>query len=493
MKKLKTAEQAVLTAVGQLGHGNVHQLAEAAGYARSTVDKAIKALAEAQMIVEYDTGADPAEGVPTQWQLAENDASAPIGTDADTAADEVADIDTDADEPVPDNDDTIGDIEPATDDQTEGVGLDGEGESGSEGSDSEDEFGNDHDDATGTDDFDDDEQDDGDDADGDAAPVRRPGNRRVMQIAGALVGYPDGATAEELSGDTGIPDPALNRLLAAMVSGGAAVVVATDDEDAPPRWKSGTTRAADIDPDPVIVRPRCEVCQRTFPADWTPPAADSEADRDRKAPDSKVLMLAGSMVSYQDGVSATQLVDDTRLTPQMVAQLLEAMQTAGVAERVTTGGADGQPSQRLWVLKPGPLNTVDPEPKCPGCRRPRPGVRSSSRNTPAGTRRPDALPRGVLREATLRFILARPGIVLSPGAIAAALTVELNRDAVSPGAVKDNCAYLAHEGKILEVSSAPWLFSTLADEAQDTVDAEDVQADEAAASTVGGEDQDGVA
>jgi hypothetical protein len=312
-----------------------------------------------------------------------------------------------------------------------------------------------------------------------------------MQIAGALVGYPDGATAEELTGDTGIPDPALNRLLAAMVSGGAAVLAATD-EGAPVRWKSGTARAADIDPDPVIVRPRCEVCQRPFPADWTPPAADSETDRGRKAPDSKVLMLAGSMVSYPDGVSATQLVDDTRLTPQMVAQLLEAMQTAGVAERVTTGGAEGQPSQRLWVLKPGPLNAVDPEPKCSGCRRPRPGVRSS-RATPVGTRRPDALPRGVLREATLRFILARPGIVLSPGAIAAALTVELNRDAVSPGAVKDNCTYLAGEGKILQVSSAPWLFSTLADTAKDADDTDAAQADEAAAGGVGSENQGGVA
>jgi hypothetical protein len=391
VKPLKTAEQAVLTAVGQLGHGNVHQLVEASGYARSTVDKALKVLSGASLIVEYDTGAEPAEGAPTQWQLADDDASAPIGTDADNA-DDAADED-DGDEDV--------------------VGTRERAESAS-----------------------------------------RPKNRRVMQIAGALVAYPNGATMQDLTEDTDIPMPALDRLLTAMVTGGAAVLI---DDTRPRRWKSGTTHAADIDPFPVT--PRCEQCTRTLPAGWTPPAASTEGEG-RAAPDPKVLMLAGAMFPYGDGgASASALANDSRLAQELVARLLSAMETAGVAARVITDDGDGeQTGEPLWVLNPGPLHTVDPEPKCTGCGRPRPGSRSSGK-TPAGTRRADALGRNVLRDATLRFLIERPGVVLAPGAIAAALATELGRDVVSPGAVKNNCEGFANEGKITLVSSKPWLFA----------------------------------
>ncbi|MBL6280280.1 MarR family transcriptional regulator [Micromonospora fiedleri] len=67
---LTPATQAVLDALTELGQGNVHELADKAGKARSTTDKAIKTLADAGLIAEVDTDADPAEGTPTRWTLA---------------------------------------------------------------------------------------------------------------------------------------------------------------------------------------------------------------------------------------------------------------------------------------------------------------------------------------------------------------------------------------------------------------------------------------
>ncbi|HEX8345355.1 MAG TPA: helix-turn-helix domain-containing protein, partial [Actinoplanes sp.] len=68
---LTPATQAVLTALAEIGEGNVHDLSEKSGKARSTTDKAIRTLADAGLIVEVDTGADPAEGTPTRWTLSE--------------------------------------------------------------------------------------------------------------------------------------------------------------------------------------------------------------------------------------------------------------------------------------------------------------------------------------------------------------------------------------------------------------------------------------
>lgn len=67
---LTPATQAVLDALTALGQGNVHELADRSGKARSTTDKAIKTLADAGVIVAVDTDADSAEGTPTQWTLA---------------------------------------------------------------------------------------------------------------------------------------------------------------------------------------------------------------------------------------------------------------------------------------------------------------------------------------------------------------------------------------------------------------------------------------
>lgn len=61
---LTPATQAVLDALTDLGQGDVHELADKSGKARSTTDKAIKTLADAGVIVAVDPDADPAEGTP---------------------------------------------------------------------------------------------------------------------------------------------------------------------------------------------------------------------------------------------------------------------------------------------------------------------------------------------------------------------------------------------------------------------------------------------
>ena len=65
---LTPAVKAVLDALTELGEGNVHEIAERSGKARSTVDKALRQLADAGLIVEVDRGDDAAEGTPTRWQ-----------------------------------------------------------------------------------------------------------------------------------------------------------------------------------------------------------------------------------------------------------------------------------------------------------------------------------------------------------------------------------------------------------------------------------------
>ena len=67
---LTPATQAVLDAVTDLGEGNVHELAEKSGKARSTTDQALKTLADAGLIVPVNTDTDQDEGTPTRWALA---------------------------------------------------------------------------------------------------------------------------------------------------------------------------------------------------------------------------------------------------------------------------------------------------------------------------------------------------------------------------------------------------------------------------------------
>ena len=103
IQSLTPATQAVLKALVELGQGNVHELAEKSGKARSTTDKAIRTLSEAGLIVEVDLGADAAEGTPARWTLSD-DAAAALDS-ADLSDENGAGLDEADDGPDSDPDD----------------------------------------------------------------------------------------------------------------------------------------------------------------------------------------------------------------------------------------------------------------------------------------------------------------------------------------------------------------------------------------------------
>ncbi|GAB3864152.1 hypothetical protein GCM10029963_74060 [Micromonospora andamanensis] len=254
---LTPATQAVLDALTELGQGNVHELADKAGKARSTTDKAIKTLADAGLIAAVDTDADPAEGTPTRWTPATPteatdaapDDAADLGGEHPANPDETAHLDgTDLDNP--DGEPDTGDTEPA--DQT-GNEINGDEDADNEPDDTADET--DRDDASneGPDD-----EDSGADDEGRTVAVvqpTRPGDRKVMAIKGVLADYgDDGATLDLIVAESGIGHVTAARLLTAMEQADAARRL----PGLPQRWIPGPTKASEVDPNPEP--PRCPLC-----------------------------------------------------------------------------------------------------------------------------------------------------------------------------------------------------------------------------------------
>ncbi|MGW5666420.1 MarR family transcriptional regulator [Micromonospora sp. NPDC003776] len=242
---LTPATQAVLDALTDLGQGNVHELAGKSGKARSTTDKAIKTLADAGLVVAVDTGADSAEGTPTQWTLATPTREAVpevVDHDGHTAgADETEQLTDPEPDDAADEPDT-GDTEPADD-----PGNDGAGEE--------------------TDDAETDRVDIGDKVsndNGEGRPVTvvqatRPGDRKVMAIKGVLADYgDDGATLDVIVAESGIGHVTAARLLTAMGQADAA----RRRPDLPERWIAGPTKASDVDPN--LQPPRCPLCAQVL-------------------------------------------------------------------------------------------------------------------------------------------------------------------------------------------------------------------------------------
>jgi hypothetical protein len=260
---LTPATQAVLKALAELGQGNVHELADKSGKARSTTDKAIKTLADAGLIVTVDTGGDPAEGTPTRWTLSE-DAAAALEA-ADVIDETAAGIDE------PDSGD-IGNVEQSgeesgeqTDEQTGDDFADADGETADVQQVSEQDASDDNDD-------DDDDSDDDDDAKQDenrpaVMQPTRPGDRKVMAIKGVLADHSDGASVEVIVAESGISHPTTIRLLAAMQQADAARRL----PGLPERWIAGPTKASDVDPNPEP--PRCPLCFQVIRGVTSIPAA----------------------------------------------------------------------------------------------------------------------------------------------------------------------------------------------------------------------------
>ncbi|MGW4294288.1 MarR family transcriptional regulator [Micromonospora chersina] len=249
---LTPATQAVLDALVELGRGNVHELADKSGKARSTTDKAIKTLADAGVIVAVDADADPADGTPTQWTLATRADNTDAGPDDVHLGDERTGIAGEADLGDPDLDDAV--VEPDTGgteraDQPD----DGEGMTPNEaGDDTEDE-------ADQTDDSGEDVKRDDEGPTVTAVQATRPGDRKVMAIKGVLADYgDDGATLDVIVAESGIGHPTATRLLTAMEQADAARRL----PGAPQRWIPGPTKASDVDPNPEP--PRCPLCHQVI-------------------------------------------------------------------------------------------------------------------------------------------------------------------------------------------------------------------------------------
>ena len=257
---LTPATQAVLKTLAELGQGNVHELAEKSGKARSTTDRAIKTLADAELIVAVDTGADAAEGTPTRWTLSENAAAE---LEAADLSDEAAAGTDESDAPAFDAADEpdTGDTEPTGDDDN-----------------ADPDTGDRDDEATGMQETSGEDEPDDDDADDTGAPAEdgprttvvtptRPGDRKVMAIKGVLADHPDGATIEVIVADSGISHPTTIRLLAAMEQADAA----RRKPGLPERWIAGPTKASEVDPNPEP--PRCPLCFQVIRGVTSTPAA----------------------------------------------------------------------------------------------------------------------------------------------------------------------------------------------------------------------------
>ncbi|HEX8343468.1 MAG TPA: MarR family winged helix-turn-helix transcriptional regulator [Actinoplanes sp.] len=326
---LTPATQAVLKALAELGQGNVHELADKSGKARSTTDKAIKTLADAGLIVAVDTGADPAEDTPTRWNLSEDAAAAMDATDL---TDETA---AGTDEPDPGD---IGDVEQYGEETGDDVAAT-DGDDAQQVSDEDDQ---------GPEDADDTKQGENPSA---VMQATRPGDRKVMAIKGVLADHSDGATVEVIVAESGISHPTTIRLLAAMEQADAARRL----PGLPQRWIAGPTKASEVDPNPEP--PRCALCFQVIRGVTSTPAAVA-AVQSLIRPDG-TLHIVGS----DDQVHVVAL--PTRLPPR---SLNTSPSTVGHRSDVTVNGDGSQPFGRgelerltIAVLADNPGRPMTPQ------------------------------------------------------------------------------------------------------------------------------------
>jgi len=397
LQSLTPATQAVLKALAELGQGNVHELAEKSGKARSTTDKAIRTLADAGLIVEIDLGGDAAEGTPARWTLSDDTAAALDSADIadeNTAGPDEPDSDP-ADEAASDESSPTGD----DDSQPTETGDSGDEATGERATSDGDGHG-------GVDDGDEDEdQDDEEDTDAPAtgeprtvvAPPR-PGDRKVMAIKGVLAEFgDDGATVDMIVAESGISHPTTIRLLDAMQQADAARRLPPKTGQ-PDRWIAGPTKASEVDPNPEP--PRCALCFQVIRGVTSTPAAVAAVQ--------SLIRTDGTLhiVGPDDEVHAVKLPN--RLPPRT---LNNTPSTVGHRSDATANADGNQPFQR-----------------------------------------------GELERLTVAELAARPGRPMTPQEIATAISAKLGGRNVSSGAVRNNCTKAAAAGNILLVSEAPLTF-----------------------------------
>ncbi|WP_205779390.1 MarR family transcriptional regulator [Micromonospora aurantiaca] len=411
LSTMTPATQAVFNALHHLGQGNVHELANQSGKARSTVDKAIKTLSDAGLIVPVDTDADAAEGVPTRWTMAEGVTEAVTSDEADPDLGQENDIndtgltgDTEADTTPDLGAGETGDN--LADDPQPGTQLDGGDSTGqdSDHEDQDDDEGTESDQDTDDEDDDQDSDDEGDD-ESEGQPVRaavtvvqqsRPGDRKVMTIKAVIAEYgDDGATLDEIVNESGIGHPTASRLLAAMEQADAARRL----PGIPRRWIVGPTKASEVDPNPEP--PRCPVCFQVVKGVTESPEA---------------VALVQSLIR-SDGTIHVVAEDGTGHVvklPKRLPPRTASTATAGAVRRtdLTVNGDGSQPFAK-----------------------------------------------GELEKLTLAVLAANPGRSMSPQEIATTISAQLGGRNVSSGAVRNNCTKAAAKGDIEMVSDAPLTFA----------------------------------
>jgi hypothetical protein len=409
---LSPATQAVLKALADLGQGNVHELADKSGKARSTTDKAIKTLADARLIIAVNTGADPADGTPTRWTLSEAAAAeldaADVTDEPTTGPDEPesGDPDTDAaDEPNSGDPDADSANEPETGDteQHNQSGDDGPatdiGDHDNEAADTQNASGEDKPsgDDTGT-------RAEGEDHKA-VVPPTRAGDRKVMAVKGVLADHTEGATIEVIVAESGISHPTTTRLLAAMEQADAARRL----PGLPERWIAGPTKASEVDPNPEP--PRCPLC--------------------------------------------LQVVRGVTSTLSTIAAVLPLIRPDGTLHVVG-------PDEEIHIVV---LPTSAP-------RRTSGSSTTVNRRTDLTVNADGSQPfgRGELEKLTIGVLAANPGKPMTPQEIATAIGAQLGRT-VSSGAVRNNCTKAAAAGSILLVSETPLTF-VLPAPADDNAEAE---------------------
>ncbi|GIG02050.1 HVO_A0114 family putative DNA-binding protein [Catellatospora citrea] len=314
------AMQEILDALRDLGHGNVNDLADKSGRAVSTVHKALKAFADAGLISEVDTGADPAEGVPSRWTLAEDIAqqAADLGG-TDTAGKDEFDADADPDAEESDDDaDSENDEDDADGEEWDG---DEDAENDDEDADSENA---EHD---GTDDDEDDDPEEDEDEGRIVVTVvqpSRPGDRKIMTIKAVIAEHSDdGATLDEIVAESGIGHPTASRLLTAMEQAGAAL----RKPGIPARWIAGPTKASEVDPNPEP--PRCPLCFQVIKGLTESPEAVAQV-QPLVRPDGTLHILT------EDGTTHTVTL------PKRTPIRTTGFATAGAVRRTdVTANADG--------------------------------------------------------------------------------------------------------------------------------------------------------
>lgn len=429
---LTPAMQAVLDALRELGQGNANELADKSGKAISTVHRALKTFADAGLISQVDTGADPADDTPTQWTLAEgilaDDTDLITDTDLgdDMAGGEEADTDTDSDvepadeelEPDDDSDDSdAGDDSDSDSDEADGDDSDDDEDPDGEDPDGESDEADDQDPDNGEDDQDEDNgEDDQDEDDGGTVTVvqpSRPGDRKVMTIKAVLSEHgDDGATLDQIVAESGIGHPTASRLLTAMEQADAARCL----PGRPQRWVAGPTKASEVDPNPEP--PRCVLCFQVIKGMSESPEAVAQV-KSLVRPDGTLHVVA------EDGTVHTVTL------PKRTPTRTPGFATAGVRRTDVTVNADGS----------------------------------------------QPFAKGELEKLTMSIFEANPGREMTPQEIATAISAQLGGREVSSGAVRNNCGKLGAANRIVMVSDSPWRFVLPVQ----TEDADADQADDTAA------------